>query len=239
MERSGRERPFADWNGDVALADVEGSTRLWETQPEEMTAAVARLDRTLVRLRRRPSRGAPGRAGRGRQLRGRVRPRQSDAVACALDCSGHRWRRSGCASACTPARSTCATKATTSGRRSTGPHGCAIWRTAARPCCPARPSDLVVDRLPAGCVADRSWHPPAARPAPARTGHAAVPSRPAQRVPAAADTESRCRTAPSGAADEFCWARRRDRRRAADLLGRQPAGHPDRRRRCRARPGWP
>ncbi len=28
----------------LLLADVEGSTRLWETQPEEMAAAVARLD---------------------------------------------------------------------------------------------------------------------------------------------------------------------------------------------------
>ncbi len=34
----------------LLLADVEGSTRLWETQPEEMTAAVARLDRTLTDL---------------------------------------------------------------------------------------------------------------------------------------------------------------------------------------------
>jgi predicted ATPase/class 3 adenylate cyclase/DNA-binding NarL/FixJ family response regulator len=31
----------------LLLADVEGSTRLWERQPEEMTAAVARLDRTV------------------------------------------------------------------------------------------------------------------------------------------------------------------------------------------------
>jgi predicted ATPase/class 3 adenylate cyclase/DNA-binding CsgD family transcriptional regulator len=31
----------------LLLADVEGSTQLWETQPDEMTAAVARLDRTL------------------------------------------------------------------------------------------------------------------------------------------------------------------------------------------------
>jgi class 3 adenylate cyclase len=31
----------------LLLADVEGSTRLWETQPEEMTAAVARLDRVV------------------------------------------------------------------------------------------------------------------------------------------------------------------------------------------------
>jgi hypothetical protein len=28
-------------------ADVEGSTRLWETQPYEMTVAVARLDQVL------------------------------------------------------------------------------------------------------------------------------------------------------------------------------------------------
>ncbi len=34
----------------LLLADVEGSTRLWETQPQEMTAAVARLDRTLTDL---------------------------------------------------------------------------------------------------------------------------------------------------------------------------------------------
>ncbi len=30
----------------LLLADVEGSTRLWQTQPEEMTAAVARLDQS-------------------------------------------------------------------------------------------------------------------------------------------------------------------------------------------------
>src|SRR5438128_5442227 len=31
----------------LLLADVEGSTRLWETQPELMKAAVERLDQTL------------------------------------------------------------------------------------------------------------------------------------------------------------------------------------------------
>jgi class 3 adenylate cyclase len=31
----------------LLLADVEGSTRLWETQPKEMTAAIAQLDDTL------------------------------------------------------------------------------------------------------------------------------------------------------------------------------------------------
>ena len=31
----------------LLLADVEGSTRLWETQPEQMTAAIARLNQTV------------------------------------------------------------------------------------------------------------------------------------------------------------------------------------------------
>ncbi len=31
----------------LLLADVEGSTRLWETQPDEMRAAVARLDQAV------------------------------------------------------------------------------------------------------------------------------------------------------------------------------------------------
>ena len=34
----------------LLLADVEGSTRLWETQPDELTAAFAKLDHTLVRV---------------------------------------------------------------------------------------------------------------------------------------------------------------------------------------------
>ena len=38
----------------LLLADVEGSTRLWQTQPEEMTAAIARLDRIGVRGHLRP-----------------------------------------------------------------------------------------------------------------------------------------------------------------------------------------
>ena len=34
----------------LLLADVEGSTRLWQTQPEEMTAAIARLDRAVCEV---------------------------------------------------------------------------------------------------------------------------------------------------------------------------------------------
>lgn len=68
----------------LLLADVEGSTRLWETRPDEMTAAFANLDRTLAAVV---------------DVHGGVRPveqgegdsfviafgRASDAVACALD----------------------------------------------------------------------------------------------------------------------------------------------------------
>src|ERR1700758_2733845 len=53
------DTPLVDWSelgvselptGTVTLllADVEGSTQLWQTQPEQMTAAVALLDRTLT-----------------------------------------------------------------------------------------------------------------------------------------------------------------------------------------------
>src|SRR6478735_4846933 len=72
--------------GTVTLlwADIEGSTRLWETLPEEMTAVVAQLDRTL---------------SDGVAAHGGVRPveqcegdsflvvfgRASDAVMCALE----------------------------------------------------------------------------------------------------------------------------------------------------------
>src|SRR6202051_1361837 len=53
------EAPLVDWSdlgvsgllptGPVTLllADVEGSTRLWETQAQEMTAAIARLNRVV------------------------------------------------------------------------------------------------------------------------------------------------------------------------------------------------
>ena len=53
------DAPLVDWSdlgvsgllptGTVTLllADVEGSTRLWESQPEEMTAAIARLNQVV------------------------------------------------------------------------------------------------------------------------------------------------------------------------------------------------
>ena len=56
------ETPLVDWSelsvsgllptGTVTLllADVEGSTRLWETQPDEMTTAIARLNQTVSEI---------------------------------------------------------------------------------------------------------------------------------------------------------------------------------------------
>ena len=47
----------------LLLADVEGSTRLWETQPEQMTAALALLNRTVDEAIAASRWGAPARAG--------------------------------------------------------------------------------------------------------------------------------------------------------------------------------
>ena len=97
----------------LLLADVEGSTRLWETQPKEMTAALARFDQTVSEIIVGYAGVRPVEQGEGDSFVAAF-PRASDAVACALSCSGPRWPRSGCASGCIPARSNCATKATTS-----------------------------------------------------------------------------------------------------------------------------
>ena len=66
------DTPLVDWSelsvsgllptGTVTLllADVEGSTQLWETQPDEMTAAFARLDVARIGSDRRSWRDAAG-----------------------------------------------------------------------------------------------------------------------------------------------------------------------------------
>ena len=58
----------------LLLADVENSTRLSETLPETMTAALANLNRT-VNEAVAAHEGCVRSARRGRQFRGRVRPR--------------------------------------------------------------------------------------------------------------------------------------------------------------------
>jgi class 3 adenylate cyclase len=68
----------------LLLADVEGSTRLWETQPDEMTAAFANLDRTLARVVDAHHGVRPIEQGEGDSFVIAF-GRASDAVACALE----------------------------------------------------------------------------------------------------------------------------------------------------------
>ena len=68
----------------LLLADVEGSTRLWETQPDEMTAALARLNSAVDRPRRSHGGVRPVEQGEGDSFVVAF-ARASDAVACALD----------------------------------------------------------------------------------------------------------------------------------------------------------
>lgn len=68
----------------LLLADVEGSTRLWQTAPDEMADAVARLDRELSRLVAEHHGVRPVEQGEGDSFV-LAFPRAADAVACALD----------------------------------------------------------------------------------------------------------------------------------------------------------
>jgi predicted ATPase/class 3 adenylate cyclase/DNA-binding CsgD family transcriptional regulator len=90
------ETPLVDWSelgvsgllptGTVTLllADVEGSTRLWETQPEEMTAAIARLNRAVSDIIAAHDGVRPVEQGEGDSFVAAF-ARASDAVAAALE----------------------------------------------------------------------------------------------------------------------------------------------------------
>ena len=67
----------------LLLADVEGSTRLWESQPEQMAVAVARLDRVLLELVAAHDGVRPVEQGEGDSFVIAF-ARASDAVGCAL-----------------------------------------------------------------------------------------------------------------------------------------------------------
>lgn len=68
----------------LLLADIEGSTQLWETEPQEMAKAVARLDRALAQIVAAHGGVRPVEQGEGDSLVIAFN-RGSDAVACALD----------------------------------------------------------------------------------------------------------------------------------------------------------
>ena len=90
------DAPLVDWSelsvsgllptGTVTLllADVEGSTRLWETQPEEMTAAMARLNQMVSQTIAAHDGVRPVEQGEGDSFVAAF-ARASDAVACALE----------------------------------------------------------------------------------------------------------------------------------------------------------
>ncbi|HZE14932.1 MAG TPA: adenylate/guanylate cyclase domain-containing protein, partial [Mycobacterium sp.] len=89
------DAPLVDWSdlgvsgllptGTVTLllADVEGSARLWETQPEQMTAAIARLNPVVCEVIAAHDGVRPVEQGEGDSFVAAF-ARASDAVACAL-----------------------------------------------------------------------------------------------------------------------------------------------------------
>ena len=68
----------------LLLADIEGSTRLWDTQPDQMSRAVALLDRALSELIAAHHGARPVEQGEGDSFVVAF-VHASDAVACALD----------------------------------------------------------------------------------------------------------------------------------------------------------
>src|SRR5271167_4372221 len=90
------DAPLMDWSeldvsgllptGTVTLllADVEGSTRLWETQPDEMTTALARLNQIVSGIIAAHHGVRPVEQGEGDSFVAAF-ARASDAVAVALE----------------------------------------------------------------------------------------------------------------------------------------------------------
>jgi predicted ATPase/class 3 adenylate cyclase/DNA-binding CsgD family transcriptional regulator len=90
------DAPLVDWSeldvsgllptGTVTLllADVEGSTRLWETQPTEMTTAIGRLNQTVSKIIAAHDGVRPAEQGEGDSFVAAF-ARASDAVAAALE----------------------------------------------------------------------------------------------------------------------------------------------------------
>ncbi len=68
----------------LLLADVEGSTRLWQTQPEEMTAAIARLNQVVCEVIAAHGGVRPVEQGEGDSFVAAF-ARASDAIAAALE----------------------------------------------------------------------------------------------------------------------------------------------------------
>ena len=173
----------------MLLADVEGSTRLWETQPEAMKAAVERLDQTLSEAVAAHDGVRPVEQGEGDSFVIAF-ARAADAVACALE-----LQRAPLA----PIKLRIGVHTGDVNLRDEGNYiGPTINRTARlRDLGPRRSNGLVgcdgtTCRRPVAARrhAQRPRHPSVARPSAPRTRNPTVPSGSAQRIPAASYSQS-------------------------------------------------
>lgn len=80
---AGMDEPLPTGTVTLLLADVQGSTQLWQSEPDQMTAAIANLDRTLARLVGEHRGVRPMEQGEGDSFVVAF-DRASNAVACAL-----------------------------------------------------------------------------------------------------------------------------------------------------------
>src|ERR1700739_3121831 len=154
----------------LLLADVEGSTRLWETQPEGMTAAVARLDRTLTDVLAAHGGVRPVEQGEGDSFVVGF-ARATEAVTCALELQRARLA---------PIRLRIGVHTGEVQLRDEGNYaGPTINRTArlrdlahgGQTVLSGATEDMVVDRLPVGAwLSDLGTHPLRDLPGPDRVG---------------------------------------------------------------------
>jgi class 3 adenylate cyclase len=186
------DTPLMDWSeldvsgllptGTVTLllADVEGSTRLWETQPDVMTTAIARLNQTVSEIIAEHDGVRPVEQGEGDSFVAAF-ARASDAVAAALE-----MQRAPLA----PIRLRIGVHTGEIQLRDEGNYaGPTINRTArlrdlghgGQTLMSGTTEDLVADRLPAGTwLTDLGIH--TLRDLPRGAGCSVVPSRLGQRV---------------------------------------------------------
>ena len=221
----------------LLLADVEGSTRLWQTRPDEMTSAVTALDRTLVQLIATHNGVRPVEQGEGDSFVIAF-ARASDAVACAVE-----LQRAPLA----PIRLRIGLHTGEVQLRDEGNYiGPTINRTArlrdlahgGQTVMTATTEDVVLDHLPDGAwLIELGTYPLRDLPRPERV-RPTVSSRPAARVPATAQWHRGGGATPPGAADELRRPRTADRR-GTQPAGWQPTRHADWSRRGRVRRAWP
>jgi class 3 adenylate cyclase len=247
------DAPLVDWSdlgvsgllptGTVTLlmADVEGSTRLWQTQPEQMTAAVAQLDRILTDVVAAHGGVRPVEQGEGDSFVIAF-ARASDAAACALELQR---------AALAPIRLRIGVHTGEVQLRDEGNYiGPTINRAArlrdlahgGQTVLSGAAEDMVVDRLPADAwLTDLGTHPLRDLPRPERVVQLCYPDLrndfPPLRTPKPVISHNLPLqlTRSSAATYKFCRPRPADGR-DPEAVGRQPAGDADRCRRRRQDP---